>query len=186
MKKDIVAILQYNSSLNFEGHITYILKINRIFQWHVKTYPSGESGFSPVFSGILLFICLNLCFPILSSVLWYPLRFPHNGDIRFVFAFFTDTDIQHNSHKRWCSCCLSVTRRVPLVEQELLMFPDHLSSPILASCCEVCCRPLLVFISFLFWPFWCLYFFNLRLLIITLVSSRFSYILRFNLGISSK
>jgi hypothetical protein len=116
---------------------------------------------------------------ILSSVLWYPLRFPHNGDIRFVFAFFTDTDIQHNSHKRWCSCCLAVTRRVPLVEQELLMFPDHLSSPILASCCEVCCRSLLVFISFLFWPFWCLYFFNLRLLIITLVSSRFSYFLRF-------
>jgi hypothetical protein len=42
---------------------------------------------------------------------------------------FTHTGVQHDFHIRRCSCRLTVTRRVPLVEQELLTLSEHLSSP---------------------------------------------------------
>jgi len=31
--------------------------------------------------------CPTICLYVLSSVLWWPLRFPHNNDVRFVFTF---------------------------------------------------------------------------------------------------
>ena len=48
-----------------------------------------------------------------------------------------------------------LTRRVSLVEHELLTLPKHLS-------------------SFFFWPLWCLFFFDIRILITPLVSSNSS------------
>jgi hypothetical protein len=42
---------------------------------------------------------------------------------------FTHTGVQHYFHIRWCSCRLTVTQRVLLVEQNLLTHPEHLSSP---------------------------------------------------------
>ena len=86
-----------------------------------------------------------------------------------------------------------VTRRVPPVEQELVSFPENLSSSLVFSWlhvaqslvfCVVFCRLLLVFLSFFFWPlyclsffFWplyCLSFFDLGPLITPLLSSNFS------------
>jgi len=75
------------------------------------------------------------------------------------------------------------TRRVPLVEQALLTLLEHLSSPpvfngvrvtrsfVLCLCFVDRC---LSFCTFFFWPLCCLFFFNLRILIIHLVSSNSS------------
>ena len=57
-------------------------------------------------------------------------------------------------HISWRSCLLAVTRRVSLVEQDLLTPPEHLSSPsfpvgfVLFNLvfCVVFCRPLFVFL----------------------------------------
>jgi hypothetical protein len=59
-----------------------------------------------------------------------------------------------------------LTRRVPLVEQELLTLPEHLSSPlflvgfVLLDLSFMCmfCRSLFVLLYFLFWPLCCLFF----------------------------
>jgi hypothetical protein len=68
-----------------------------------------------------------------------------------------------------------LTRRVPLVEQKLLILPDHLSSPPVLSGVRVT-RSLVLFVcfvdrclSFFLWPLCCLFFFDLRILITPLV-----------------
>jgi hypothetical protein len=74
-----------------------------------------------------------------------------------------------------------LTRRLSLVEQELLTLPEHLSSPPAFS--GVCVIRSLVLcvcfvdrcLSFFFWPLCCLFFFDLRILITSLVSSNFSF-----------
>ena len=59
--------------------------------------------------------------------------------------------------------------------------PEHLSSPLVCSgisvarslvFCVVFCRSLFVFLSLFFWPLYCLFFFDLRILITSLVSSK--------------
>ena len=75
-----------------------------------------------------------------------------------------------------------LTRRVPLVEHELLNLPEHLSSPpiLVRSCYSIfsfmCmfCRSLFVLLYFFFCPLCCLFFFDIRILITPLVSSIFS------------
>ena len=87
---------------------------------------------------------------------------------------------------RWLESVLHVlarlTRRVPLVEQELLALPQHLSS--LRFLIEVCVtRSLVLYVCFvdcclsfcIFWPLCCLFFFDIRILITPLVSSSSSY-----------
>ena len=74
------------------------------------------------------------------------------------------------------------TRRVPLVEQEQPIIPEHRSSPpvfkrvrvtrSLALC--VCFIDRCLF--FFFWSLCCLFFFNIRILVISLVSSSSSLI----------
>jgi hypothetical protein len=102
----------------------------------------------------------------------------------FYLYLFTYTGVQHDFHIRWCSCRLTVTWRVLHVKQELLTTPEHLSSPPVYSelCiawslvfCAMFCRSLFVFLSFYFWPLYCLSFFDLRLLITPLVSSNLLY-----------
>jgi hypothetical protein len=80
-----------------------------------------------------------------------------------------------------------LTRRVPLVEQELLTLPEHLSSPPVFSGVRVT-RSLVLyhyvcfvyrclsFSTFFFWPLCCL-FFDIRILIAPFVSSNSSYII---------
>jgi len=75
-----------------------------------------------------------------------------------------------------------LTRRVSLVEQELLTHPEHMSSlPVfsgvrvtrsLVLC--VFCWSLLVLLYFFFWPLCCLFFFDIRIPIAPLVSSNSS------------
>ena len=76
-----------------------------------------------------------------------------------------------------------LTRRVPLVEQELLTLPGHASSPPVFSgvrvarslvFCVMFCRLLFVILSFFIWPLCCLFFFDLRILITPLASWNFS------------
>jgi hypothetical protein len=65
------------------------------------------------------------------------------------------------------------TRRLSLVEQDLLTLPGHLSSPrvFIGSCFSIfsfiCtfCRSLFVLLYFFFWPLYRLFFFDLRVLI---------------------
>ena len=61
-------------------------------------------------------------------------------------------------------------RRVPLLEQELLTLPEHLSSPLVFSGARVT-RSLVLCVCFVdhclsvfFWPLCCLFFFDLRIL----------------------
>ena len=78
---------------------------------------------------------------------------------------------------KWCSCRLTITRRVSLVEQELLSLPEHLSSPSVFSRVRVTrslvlwvvfCRLLFVLLSFFFCSLCCLSFFDLQILITSL------------------
>ena len=64
-----------------------------------------------------------------------------------------------------------VTRRVPLLEQELLPHPNHLRSPPVFSGVRVArslvfsvlfCRSLFVILSLFIWPLYCLFFFKLQ------------------------
>ena len=73
-----------------------------------------------------------------------------------------------------------LTRRVSLVEQELITLPEHMSSPTVfkwGSCYSIfsfmCmfCRLLFVILSSFLWPLCCLSFFGLRILITPLISS---------------
>ena len=72
-------------------------------------------------------------------------------------------------------------QRVPLVEKELLTLPEHLSSlPVFSGVSFTRSLVLCVCfvdrcLSFFFWPFCCLFFFDIRILIVPLVSSNSSY-----------
>ena len=75
-----------------------------------------------------------------------------------------------------------LTRRAPLMEQELFTFPEHLSSPPILSgvrvtrslaLCICFVYRCLSFCTFFFWPMCCL-FFDIRILITILVSSNSS------------
>ena len=76
-----------------------------------------------------------------------------------------------------------LTRRVSLVEQELLILPDNLNSPSVFSGFRVT-QSLVLYVCFVdpfvllysfFWPLCCLSFFHLQILIASLVSSTSSY-----------
>ena len=78
-----------------------------------------------------------------------------------------------------------LTRRVPLVKQELPTLPEHLSSPptfdgvrvtrslVLYVCFVDHCLSFCIY--FFIWPLCCLFFFDLRILITPLVSQDSSY-----------
>ena len=83
-----------------------------------------------------------------------------------------------------------LTRRVPLVEQELFTLPVHPSLPpvfsgvrvtrsLVLQCICIFCRSLFVLLSFFFWPLCCL-FFDIRILITPLVSSNSSWLTHIN------
>ena len=81
-------------------------------------------------------------------------------------------------------CVTRVLRRMPLVEQELTTFPEHLCSPEIFSLvrvtrsiilCAMLCRSLFVLLYFFFWPM-CFLSFDLLILITPLVSANSSYL----------
>ena len=77
-------------------------------------------------------------FTVFGSVLRFPRKtmvrlYSHLFSRRFTFYFcylylFSFTGVQRDYHIRLCSCRFTVTRRMSLVEQELLTLPEHLSS----------------------------------------------------------
>jgi hypothetical protein len=84
------------------------------------------------------------------------------------------TVMEYLCHK-WPRICYTC-RRVSLVEQKLLILPEHLSSTLVFSGVRVTrslalCVCFIVLLSFFFWPFCCLFFFDIRILITPLVSS---------------
>jgi hypothetical protein len=70
-------------------------------------------------------------------------------------------------HIRWCSCRLTVTRRVSHVEQELLTLPEHL---VVSGVRVVRFSVRLLFVLLSFWKLCSLSLFDLRLLVTPLVS----------------
>ena len=60
------------------------------------------------------------------------------------------------------------------MEQELFILPEHLSSPPVFSFMCMFCRSLFFLLYFFFWPLCCLFFFDIRIMIIPLVSSNSS------------
>ena len=48
---------------------------------------------------------------------------------------FTLTGVQHDFHIRWCSCRLTITRRVSIVDQELITCVHRFVD---SSCCTIC------------------------------------------------
>ena len=79
---------------------------------------------------------------------------------------------------------IKLTRQVPLVEQELLTLPEHLSPPqfsvwfqcysIFSFVCMLSRSSFVLLCFFFFWPLCCLFFFDIRILITPLVSSNSS------------
>jgi hypothetical protein len=66
---------------------------------------------------------------LLTFVLLHHLPFVLSGVHVFLMLFvFTYTGVQHDFHIKWCSCRVTVKRRVSLVEQELIFLLEHLSS----------------------------------------------------------
>ena len=106
-----------------------------------------------------------LCFCIVNEFCWKCLVYCYQN---FLFKIYPDlTSSKLN---------FGVTRRVPLVEQELLTLPEHLSSPPFFSGVRVT-RSLVLYVwfvdrclSFFFWPLCCLFFFDIWILIAPLVS----------------
>ena len=89
------------------------------------------------------------------------------------------TDFRHfvfsrTRMRQQCTLILLLKQRVQLVEQELLTIPEHLSSsPVFSFMC-LFCRSLFVLLSFFIWTLCCPFFFDIRILIIYLVSSNSS------------
>jgi len=54
--------------------------------------------------------------------------------------YFMHTGVQRDFHLTWCPCPLKVTRRTPLVKQELFSIQESLSLHPLSvgSCCSIC------------------------------------------------
>ena len=84
---------------------------------------------------------------------------------------------------------LQVILRVSHAKQALLILREHLGSPPDFSGVHVApvfrvmfCRWSFVLLSFIFWPLCWLYFYDLRLLITSLVSSNFPYIIHLYLS----
>ena len=66
---------------------------------------------------------------LLTFVLLHHLPFVLSGVHVFLMLFvFTYTGVQHDFHIKWCSCRVTVKRRVSLVKQELIFLLEHLSS----------------------------------------------------------
>ena len=82
-----------------------------------------------------------------------------------------------SSFMTYHGCVTRLTRQVQLVEQELLTPPQHLGSPPVFSGVRVtrslvlCVCFLDLSLSFFYWPLFCLFFFDLRILITPLLSS---------------
>ena len=105
-------------------------------------------------------LCCSLCpiafLRVFSSLFWCPQRFPLVFTFICFYSWFmlyvchlylvTYTDVQHDFHIRECPCRITLPRRVSLVEQELIRFPEQVSSSALYVC--VCLWFLLLNLKF--------------------------------------
>jgi hypothetical protein len=108
-----------------------------------KAYPSGIPEFTTGFKLILFcWFCPISSLHILVPCCTVPYDF-HLNLVRFIFTpiccvwvpcfiyiiciLITYTGVQHDFHMRWCSCWLSVARRVLVVEQELQLMDSNYS-----------------------------------------------------------
>jgi len=61
--------------------------------------------------------------------------------LRFLYLY-TYAYVQHGFDITWCSCRLTITRRMPIVKWDLLTLPHNLHSPpvsfvLRSSCCSI-------------------------------------------------
>ena len=103
----------------------------------------------------------------------------------YYFVLITYSGVRHDFNITWCLCRLELALRVSSVEQELFTGLEHPRSPtyfyffgeggrfmlLNLYWSLVFCRSFFVLLFFFFWSLYCLSFFELRLLIIPLVSS---------------
>ena len=123
-----------------------------IFWWCLPTHIHGINCSTPTNHGWPLWnICVTNDHEYVPLVLSTPRSFPHS----WLITGFV----------------VRLTRRVLLVEQELLTLPEHLSLPPVFSGVRVT-RSLVVYVCFVdhclpffFWPLLCLFFFDIRILI---------------------
>ena len=166
---------------NFEIRVTGRVPL---MEQELHTRPEHLRPPSRYLVGLLLFVvplhvfafldpCCDICYELLHL---FCRRF-------MLYLLFTFTGVQHDFHIRLCSCHWTVTQRVQLVEQELLTLPGHLSSPPVYSgarvaqslaFCVVFGSSLFVSLTFSFWSLYFLFFFDLQLLQIRLISSNCS------------
>jgi hypothetical protein len=132
---------------------------------------------------------------IIHNYLWFSPGIPvistdktdrHDIIEKLLRVAFKHNNLNFSSFMTYHRICnvTRLTRRVSLVEQELITLPEHMSSPpppvfsgvrvtrSLVLC--VCFVDRCLFFCTFFWPLCCLFFFDIRILIAPLVSSNLS------------
>jgi uncharacterized protein with PQ loop repeat len=132
----------------------------------------------------------NICRPVNDSDVSMGYQFCKN----ITFILYIVYNVRYNNAKYTLSYAMVnnhvfltwLTWRRSRVEQDLPTLPEHPSSSpvILVGLCYsifsfMCmfCRLLFILLHFFFWPLCCLFFFNLRIMITSLVSSNSSLFL---------
>ena len=115
-------------------------------------------------------------FPVLSSFMTYH-RFYCTGP--FLIHDLSPGLLYRSFPRSWLitGFVTRLTRRVPLVEHALLTLPVLSGDSCYSIFSFMCrfCRSLFVLLYFFFWSLFCLFFFDIQILITTLVSSQSSY-----------
>jgi hypothetical protein len=141
----------FNIQLFVKQLYTFYFTINSTYDifWMILPFNITQkiNNLMMILKMVMSFILSNYT----CSLLWVPcicpVRFPHERHIWFVFTFICFVDVHvlfllfeviyviaHSYFDiRWCSCHLTIVKRwMPLVEQELLTFPEHLSLPLVS------------------------------------------------------
>ena len=171
---------------NNNGSFPFYVDIFFFSLWTTRSFPDLT-----IYIYISLYVCLirtKNCLPFWSS--W--VRVTHLVSLLCCLCFACLSSVSCvlnvaiiSGLSIWVSLMFicRLTRRVPLVEKELLTLPEYLSSPPVFSGVQcysifsfICmfCRSLFVLLYFFFWQLCCLFFFDIRFLIAPFVSSNSS------------
>ena len=117
--------------------------------------------------------------PTFMIRLFFSLICATEGDMFYVYI-----RVLHDIHEIWCSCCLTIKRRVSLVEQELPTFPKYVIPFPVFSWVRVAqsyvffvvvCNSLFVLFSFFIYLWHCISFLDVRLLVTSNFSTSHEY-----------
>ena len=120
-----------------------------ILEFMLALVPQTGLTALPVMMSLTLSLSLSLSLSLCLSLSWF--IYVICNYIRLMHG------IRYDFHPIWCCCRISATRRVPLVEQELLTLPAYPSSPrflvefLFLHLYWVFCRSLVILSFSLFW-----------------------------------